>query len=306
MSMLRDGVDKLGLTSDHVARRTLRQARLVDESTRYFVAGLAGVPGVHRYSLAGRELFLRHPGDSWTFEELLRACVYDLPAEIRAQLPADATVVDLGANIGLFGVAILEQVQEATVIGFEPDPANLHVLVMNLAPELAHGSYVINRAAAGVSCGTAAFLAGRGGRSRVLSERTPGSIEVQVHDVMPIVSSADLVKIDIEGGEWDILADARLQDGPTAIALEYHSSGCPSPPADRHATHLLIEAGFEIVAPSRPFTPDEFPEHQGMLWAIRPREDRPGVAAGARRASSWITCSGAAQRAADLCCHPSL
>ncbi len=200
----------------------------------------------------------------------IRARVYDLPAEIRAQLPADATVVDLGANIGLFGVAILEQLQEATVIGFEPDPANLHVLVMNLAPELAHGSYVINRAAAGVSCGTAAFLAGRGGRSRILSERTPGSIEVQVHDVMPIVSSADLVKIDIEGGEWDILADARLHGWPdgdsTRVPLK---SGCPSPLQRTGTRPISLVSQFEIVAPSRPFPLDEFQDTRGCSGRSR-------------------------------------
>jgi len=35
-------------------------------------------------------------------------------------------------------------------------------------------------------------------------------ITVPMRDVLPEICSADLVKLDIEGGEWDILLDPRL------------------------------------------------------------------------------------------------
>jgi hypothetical protein len=95
---------------------------------------------------------------------------------------------------------------------------------------------------------------------------------VRVQDVMPTLARADLAKIDIEGAEWPILSDPRLHRGPAAIAVEFHERGCPGASTVESATRLLEQAGFEIVQPSRPLGPDEFPHQQGMLWALR----RPG------------------------------
>ena len=44
------------------------------------------------------------------------------------------------------------------------------------------------------------------------------------------MAEADLVKIDIEGGEWPILTDPRFAQLPTpALVIEYHPAGCPGP-----------------------------------------------------------------------------
>ena len=40
------------------------------------------------------------------------------------------------------------------------------------------------------------------------------TIKVPMHDVMAEIAAADLVKIDIEGGEWEILSDERFRREP--------------------------------------------------------------------------------------------
>lgn len=253
-------------------RRAVRQSLLVRESSRYLVAALVEAPGVHGYTSrwTGRQVWLRHPGDSWTFEELFRARVYDLPEAVENALGPSPTVVDLGANIGLFGAAILADHPNARVIGFEPDPGNLAICDRNLASAVADGRYELVRAAAGTAPGEATFTVGLGGSSHAGSDAGGVHLDVEVRDVLPLLQRADLAKIDIEGGEWEILRDPRFGDaGPRAVALEFHGPGDAAQRPDEEARTLLQQAGYRTVEPRRPFAADEFPEGQGMLWALR-------------------------------------
>ena len=54
---------------------------------------------------------------------------------------------------------------------------------------------------AGAAAGTTSFAAGQHAVSRAGE-----GIEVPVVDVLPELTAADLVKIDVEGAEWPILA----------------------------------------------------------------------------------------------------
>jgi hypothetical protein len=93
--------------------------------------------------------------------------------------------------------------------------------------------------------------------------RVPGSVEVPMVDVMPRLADADLVKIDIEGGEWALLADPRFAEA-RAVVLEYHPYGCPTDDPRRSAHELLHAHGFEVTPLF--YEPDN---GVGMLWATR-------------------------------------
>jgi hypothetical protein len=68
------------------------------------------------------------------------------------------------------------------------------------------------------------------------------------------------VKLDIEGGEWPLLRDARLSSLDAAgVILEWHGPAGTGEDAER----LLKAAGFE-VQPDAPFAPGV-----GALWAWR-------------------------------------
>jgi Methyltransferase FkbM domain len=83
-----------------------------------------------------------------------------------------------------------------------------------------------------------------------------------MEDVLESFAEADLVKIDIEGGEWALMADPRFGSADT-IVLEYHATGCPQPDLHAAARRLLEGHGYELVPL---FEGDDF----GMVWAFRP------------------------------------
>ena len=73
----------------------------------------------------------------------------------------------------------------------------------------------------------------------------PGSIPAI--DIFEHLFGADFVKMDIEGGEWPILADPRLADlGPMTWVIEFHRAGAPSLPAHEAARSLFEAAGFTV------------------------------------------------------------
>jgi FkbM family methyltransferase len=253
-------------------RRGGRQATLVNESGRYLLAAVVEPPGIHRYVLrsTSRAVWLRHPEDSWAFEEVLGADTYALPSEVERELGEQPLIVDLGANVGLFGAYVLAIAPRARVIGYEPDPGNAVICRKTLGWAIAAGSYRLVEAAAGTAAGSASFTAAMGGRSHLGHDGGGQAVVVGVEDVLELLAEADLAKIDIEGGEWPLLEDPRLRAaGPKAIALEYHPLGCPRDDAGEAARALLADAGYRLVDPPRPFKDEEFTEGMGMLWAIR-------------------------------------
>ena len=173
------------------------------------------------------------------------------------------TVVDVGGNLGLYTVLLAEHVGAAgRVVAFEPDPDNAAVHAQTIAVNSLERRWHLVRAAAGVQDGQAAFLAGDAALSHLVPVDAPRSIEVAVEDVMAILADADLVKMDIEGGEWAILGDDRFRDTPPrVIVLEYHPRLCPSPDPRGLVEATLREAGLTV-------TPIwHRADGHGMLWA---------------------------------------
>jgi FkbM family methyltransferase len=239
---------------------------LVRESARFAGADLLGLSGVRRYHLrqGGRPVLLRHGTiDMWTFYEVFARRVYEPPPAVAAVLErADAPqVVDLGANIGMFGLDVLSRYPRAQVTAYEPDAANAAIhrrlVELNAAPE-----WRLVEACAGAEDGTVTFLTGQETASRIVDERVPGSVEVPQVDVMPLLAGADLVKMDIEGGEWPLLLDPRFGDVRSVI-LEYHPHGAPAGDPAGSAREILQSHGFRIT----PVFHD--PGGIGMLWATR-------------------------------------
>jgi FkbM family methyltransferase len=177
-------------------------------------------------------------------------------------------VVDLGGNIGLFSRFITEVVEVSDLTTYEPDPANLALLKRNLA-ELPGGlTPTIVPVCAGVSDGSVRFETGSFGRSRVLGgDDADGGPKVSVlpcEDVLPRLMDADLIKIDIEGSEWEILADPRFRESPArAIVMEYHSWRCPGGDPRTTAERMFRDMGFNVR------TEREHVHGFGELWAWR-------------------------------------
>ena len=132
---------------------------------------------------------------------------------VKAHIPSDSVVLDVGANIGLSTILLARLV--AKVIAFEPSPTNLALLRKNLELNAIANVDVI---AAAVSAEPATLLfheATYGAGSHVV---TPGHLDaanVRTVDVpaLPLDSQTlppiAFIKMDTEGHEPDVLAGAR-------------------------------------------------------------------------------------------------
>lgn len=201
---------------------------------------------------------------------------YALPPEAHDILSSrtDPRIVDLGANIGLFGLWALSRWPGACLHSFEPDPDNLAILDRNVADAGVGPRWAVTRACAAPAAGTVRFLTGRQADSRTVyaSEPASGISEVPAVDVFAHLADADLLKIDIEGGEWPLLADARFRDLTVpAIVLEYHAYNSPRPAESGEFARSLLEGcGYTVAETRRPLP------GLGTLWAWRNQRDLTG------------------------------
>ncbi len=237
---------------------------------------LERAPGgaVGRYRISGTDLVvhLRHRSrDIEIFVEIFAPSrlSYEPPPDVAAVLDAlgPLRICDLGGNIGLFGLYALSRWPAASLRSFEPDPANAALLQATIAANEAGGRWELAQVAVSNADTTATFETGLLSESRLAAsgrahaddnaraenprERRAATIEVGVVDFFA-QPPADLLKIDIEGGEWAILGDPRLAEHPArAIALEWHQRMCPGPKAPHAARALLEVGGYEAIEQDR-------------------------------------------------------
>jgi FkbM family methyltransferase len=239
------------------------------EPVRFCARQITRRHGLEAYRLRGSDvrILVRHStGDLITLEEVLADRQYEPPSELAGLFEPNGrpiSVADLGANVGLFSAWVLARRPDAQLVAFEPDPDNAAVLEQCLRINGRDAGETVVRAAAAPAAGELRFLSGELAASRQVEE---GGIAVQAVDVFPYLERADFVKVDIEGGEWPILADSRFRDLPArALVLEYHPHLCPGPDPRATADALLADAGWTNVE----HMDFDMPPGHGVLWAWR-------------------------------------
>ena len=251
---------------------TFLEALTVCESARFVGRELSSRRGVYRYRLrsSARPIHVRHnTGDRVVLHEVFYDGHYDMPDAVwayLAKLGRAAEIVDLGANIGLFGVVMLDRLPGSRITGFEPDRSNADVHRRTIEANGASGHWRLVEAAASNEDGRVSFLSGEFARSRI--DPGSGADEVEAVDVFPYLERADFAKIDIEGGEWPILQDDRFRTLQTpALVLEYHDDLSPGDPREL-SVQALTAAGYRTeLSWNSPA--------QGMVWAWKPELERP-------------------------------
>lgn len=239
---------------------TAVEARLVNSPIRYALRELT-IGGRGEYQLrsgAGRFSVRHRSGDIDIFRKFYAYGYYNLPEEVTTRMQSlgrAVNVLDLGANIGFFEVFTRDRLPIGRVVCFEPDPANATVLE---GVRAANGAdWEIVRACAANRDGSASFNTGRKNFSRVGSD---GDTEIATVDVFPYIAEADLVKMNIEGCEWDILDDARLAQTSVSWIIEYHRIANPDPDIHRLAREQFERAGYTVRLATKN-------EEKGLLWA---------------------------------------
>jgi FkbM family methyltransferase len=177
----------------------------------------------------------------------------------RAHLKPGARVLDLGANVGWFGVqAVLAGCE---VHCFEPVPAIADVCATNLerAMKKGPGRAVLHRCAAGSERGTASIALSRAnfGDNRVMDSgverpadmRDAERITIAVERVDDVVAGPfAVVKIDTQGSEWHALSGMRraLDASPrVALLLEFWPYALRGASPEQLLS-FLVEQGFTI------------------------------------------------------------
>jgi FkbM family methyltransferase len=254
---------------------TARALTVVRERTRFLRGQLAG-HGTARYELRRRPgvFHLRHgSGDVLILNKIFArdsaTSSYEPPAAVAAALDATGgpRILDVGANIGLFGVYALGRWPEARITSFEPDPDNFRVLDLTVGANQREGSWDDVPAAVSNADGELQFAPGDGAKSHLSpTAADEATITVPAVDFFGrLGDGVDLVKMDIEGGEWQILADPRLASAPVrVIRLEWHTLLCPEDDARTAAIDLLRAGGFPNVVDG-----DRQHGRNGVLWAWR-------------------------------------
>jgi FkbM family methyltransferase len=132
-------------------------------------------------------------------------------------------IVDLGANVGYSCLFWCQQYPEARVTAFEPHPEHLNAIAGHLAANHFLDRVQVVAAAAGVA-DAVRYLVDAGSSSAITE--SPGGYAVQVVDLFQTVESpVDILKIDIEGGEYGLLADERFGAlGARTVVVEWHKT----------------------------------------------------------------------------------
>lgn len=260
------------VTNTPLVRRAItmaRQHRLVDQRLRFLVGEIRGGTRCHRLAAnPNYRVVLRHrTHDLEVFDEIFRPpLAYEPPPAAAEALQHIAgrrplRVLDLGANVGLFGVYILSRYEGAKVTSYEPEPSNLVVLSRCAALNVA-ASWEVVHACAITNDGIAQVTPGRGAHSCIVDV----GVEVAGIDVLPFLADYDLVKMDIEGSEWPILRDERWPDAMREVAafvLEWHERGSSAQDPRSAALAAVEAAGYSCA--SSPYGRDH-----GMIWSWRP------------------------------------
>ncbi len=174
------------------------------------------------------------------------------------EVAADARVfVDVGAHIGLFSLAVARACPTLQVVAIEADRDIAAWFKRNLAlnPDLAPRVTLVEAAAAERD-GEVTFETSRGpanvGTGHVTGGTAAPGRAVPAVALGPWLAArqlrADVVKIDVEGGELDVLAGLWMAGPPPeAILLETHGHMFPDPAAfDRQVLRALDAHGYAV------------------------------------------------------------
>jgi FkbM family methyltransferase len=237
--------------------------------TREFIGTGVGVYGLKVAPEV--RVALRHgTADAQSFNQIFLQDAHGEPPAAAAAIAAlgrPPRVLDLGGNVGLYAAWAEVHWPGCSVTTVEPDPENAAVLRVAAAANGAR--WAVIEAAAGTSDGELAFRADGSSMARAVEpgDDGPDVVNVVMIDALKLADGHDVMKLDIEGGEWAILADPRLASSRlVAITVEYHAHLCPGPDTHGLAQALLRDAGFQV---SRQDHVVGAPPEEGVLWAWR-------------------------------------
>ena len=199
-------------------------------------------------TVKGRRLVFAHPDVRFIDEIILKGCYTSFDG---FQIQSDWTIVDCGANIGIFTLFAAIQATEGRVFAVEPAEYNCELLRENIAANGFKNIQILKLAVSDTS-GTGTLLLTHPGNEHILKGGMDNSNakteEVRTVTMTELLDSlelnhVDLLKMDVEGMEFEVFKDIAWLERVQRIVLEVHLSvGNPGWISQR-----LTEAGFEAL-----------------------------------------------------------
>ena len=187
--------------------------------------------------------------------------------------PKKGTIVDLGANIGLFSLYWANRSKEVAIHAYEPNPQTRETLSLNIKSNNLSTRVTVFGEGVGQNCGESEMWTGVPSLIATGCDNpapTPTAVPVRIqtvnlNEVIKRAGPIELLKIDTEGAEAGILegASADTLKQIKQIVLEYHDHLCPS--ALARCRRVLEEANYDcLVEPDR-----RSADPQGLMYATR-------------------------------------
>ena len=219
--------------------------RFATDALLYRVLRFVRLPSIDRerqIRLRGevRLTYRLNRGDITSIREVWLDEAYQLPSTAKSDV-----LIDLGANIGLTSVWLAKRYGYSTIIAVEPSPTNARLAQTNLENNGIAAEII--EAAVGPTDGSAFFEdheVSTYGRVNSGGRLVPMLSMQSVFRKLPIGSSVDLVKLDIEGGEEALLeGDLSWLEHVQGIIAEFHPSVVDYP----RMIKILQDAGFHYI-----------------------------------------------------------
>ena len=175
-------------------------------------------------------------------------------------LSDDATVVDIGANIGDFTVLVARRCPRGRVLAVEPVARSAKVIAAQVALNRLSNVTIVHAALGAAS--RIAAIGDAGMSSRLVDGGSGDAVPVVTLERLMTehqIGTVDLLKLDCEGAEWDILPAAEaVLPRVRQITMEFHSERGWT--AERLA-EWLRQRGYTVTHTGG--------EWNGLLWATR-------------------------------------
>lgn len=201
--------------------------------------------------------------DFGVFYEIFEEQCYLLPHFINQQIVTVNNIIDIGSNCGATLLWWHKLYPSARIIGFEAHPANALAAKNNISLNGLESRISVIPAAVGPRDGTLR-ITDRGSGASAYYKNYDRYVDVPMIDLFAHVANQkfDLMKIDIEGAEFGIIADERFaQIAPPALTMEWHEVGMPGAHAFVH--ERLKGLGYHV------HDLKVVPGQHGVLWAVR-------------------------------------
>lgn len=212
--------------------------------------------------LSGERIVMRYsPPDFYTAGEVFCNRDYAVPFEPPRDL---RTIHDVGGNVGYATVFLASQFPQARISVFEPHPEHVQQIKRNIALNSLEPRTTVYACAAGASS-RKLYLTDAATCSALTSGQQSGAIPVEVIDWLDLAEKqqVDMLKMDIEGGEYEIIFDPRFEDLRIPyISMEWHIPPHSTRPS---IAERLSAMGYAINLGAERQLPDGM--RYGMIWA---------------------------------------